>query len=762
MTPLTLLLTLAACRPPQDLQATLTDPCISGEGYPYAPYDGPREPVEIRVDGWSTPHIYAANDADLFYAAGYVQARDRLFQLDTNRRAATGHLAEILGEDGLSSDQQARAIGFWYWGCRSAPDLGNVRPDDFALLEAWLSGVNRRVDEVDAGEVPRPWGMGEGELDYWPEPFTLVDIMAMGKRIQFGFANSLTNDLVYTLIQGYLTDYASIPVFQPGSPRFIMLADGDGEGDGEGDGKGNTEAEGQTPRRWSASPQEALALLEAARDLERNHGAGPASNSWAVHAEHSANGFPILANDPHAGLYDPNAVHALHMNSADAGGAFDVAGFGFVGAPGVHLGHTDALVWAATTNMADVMDLWDVQVDEAEGVVWLGGEALPLQTHDEIILVRQEDSSVEEQTLTIHRVQDYGVILPEEMLPLPESTFADGRLLFNWTGFYGGGEMLQYFDFDRAHSLDDFAAAVQWEQVGIHNWTGATANGIRYQTHGRIPDRGPVQTRPAPYAIMDGSDPDTLWSGRYLDASWLPALDGERDFIVTANNDPWGVTADNQPLDDEVYYSSFFASGFRADRIHRQLDTLIAQGPVAVEQMQTLQMDAFSQVADRLLPYLEDAMAAVNEDEELADWRDREDLQAAVARLSAWDRVLRRDTHEPALFRVFLAELERELLLDDMSFLFTAVEEAAPILVAKVTLLSLEQQIAAVLGDNPQRDLLTALDTTLAWLDEQAVNRGVRKLAVHLQGATDTRLAILFQESGKARPALKIEPLAAW
>jgi len=44
----------------------------------------------------------------------------------------------------------------------------------------------------------------------------------------------------------------------------------------------------------------------------------------------------------------------------------------------------------------------------------------------------------------------------------------------------------------------------------------------------------------------------------------------------------------------------------------------------------------------------------------------------------------------------------------------------------------------------------------------QAVNRGVRKLAVHLQGATDTRLAILFQESGKARPALKIEPLAAW
>lgn len=60
----------------------------------------------------------------------------------------------------------------------------------------------------------------------------------------------------------------------------------------------------------------------------------------------------------------------------------------------------------------------------------------------------------------------------------------------------------------------------------------------------------------------------------------MPRLDGSQPYLVSANNDPWGHTADNDPLNDEFYYASFFSPGFRANRIAAELERNIADGPV--------------------------------------------------------------------------------------------------------------------------------------------------------------------------------------
>src|SRR5215468_3564033 len=44
--------------------------------------DGLSAPVRIVRDRWGVPHIYAENQDDLFFAQGFVQAQDRLFQMD--------------------------------------------------------------------------------------------------------------------------------------------------------------------------------------------------------------------------------------------------------------------------------------------------------------------------------------------------------------------------------------------------------------------------------------------------------------------------------------------------------------------------------------------------------------------------------------------------------------------------------------------------------------------------------------------------------
>jgi penicillin amidase len=43
---------------------------------------GLKQAVEVYRDAKGTPHIFAANDDDLFLAHGYVTAEDRLFQID--------------------------------------------------------------------------------------------------------------------------------------------------------------------------------------------------------------------------------------------------------------------------------------------------------------------------------------------------------------------------------------------------------------------------------------------------------------------------------------------------------------------------------------------------------------------------------------------------------------------------------------------------------------------------------------------------------
>ena len=54
-------------------------------------------PVEVIRDRWGVPHIYASNTRDLFFAQGYVQAQDRLWQMEMYRRTYEGSLAEIMG-----------------------------------------------------------------------------------------------------------------------------------------------------------------------------------------------------------------------------------------------------------------------------------------------------------------------------------------------------------------------------------------------------------------------------------------------------------------------------------------------------------------------------------------------------------------------------------------------------------------------------------------------------------------------------------------
>lgn len=78
------------------------------------------------------------------------------------------------------------------------------------------------------------------------------------------------------------------------------------------------------------------------------------------------------------------------------------------------------------------------------------------------------------------------------------------------------------------------------------NLIAADQKNIRYRVYAQIPDRGTAHTMGVqPWKLMSGTDPRAMWTGKFLSDDKLPsARDPERGYLSTANNEPFGFTAD--------------------------------------------------------------------------------------------------------------------------------------------------------------------------------------------------------------------------
>jgi penicillin amidase len=680
---------------------------------PSSAVPAPQALIDFIVDDLGITHVYAQSDADALFGAGYAMARDRLFQMELSRRQAFGQRAELLGESVLTSDIGSRAINFRKLGEADAARLRAERPEEAALVDAWASGVNLRIAEIARGAAPRPYGLGPAELDFVPEPWTAAHAFAVGKVLVFGLSNSFDAELLATALTRLVPKTVEkLPIFLPAYDTFI------------------TGTEPQSPEQNAKPrPPEGVAgppLPPGAPEFPAGYEPMfPAmeSNNWAVDGAHSENGKPLLAGDPHQALTSPTRLWPVHMSSVAAGGTLDVIGFSFVGTPMVELGHNAHIGWTATTNFADAMDFWDVPAG-ASNLIELGGETHPIETRTETIRVRNLDRSMREVTIDLRDVPGFGILLPEEILPIPRQLLVDGAILFRWTGFSPTLEVSAFLGLDRAVDLDGFEAAVDRIEVGALNMVAAHERGIDYHVHARVPDRGDPSSRPMPWRIQSGEDPESLWSRGELPPAKLPHLkDPERGFVCSANNDPFGFTADGDVENDPYYYGAFFANGFRARRIEERLSALLAERKASRADMEELQGDVHSLMADTVLPHLAEAVSAIPTDPALAVYQGRGDLLALADRLAAWDRRLDRAQAAPVIFvglewfavkRAFAAQLTPPL--------FDAIAEKSPSFLVGMLRNVLEGRFADVAAFTPggQRLLmLAALDDTAAWLSQR-------------------------------------------
>src|SRR5206468_11661820 len=113
------------------------------------PFDQP--PGTVLRDAYAVPHIFAGSLDDLSFTNGYVEAQDRLFEMEILRRAGKGTLSEVLGASFLEMDVAARRD--LYTPAEWQAQLHAVSPADRQALNQFAAGATR--DSCEARLAPR-------------------------------------------------------------------------------------------------------------------------------------------------------------------------------------------------------------------------------------------------------------------------------------------------------------------------------------------------------------------------------------------------------------------------------------------------------------------------------------------------------------------------------------------------------------------------------------------------------------------------------
>ncbi len=477
--------------------------------------------VEVRVDARGVPTIMAQELLDAFRVQGYLMARERMFQMELQRRAAGGELAEIAGEGALPLDRMHRTYGFAQVAEAAAAKLPK---EDAEALEALSAGINAFITSHEGR-----WGLEFRLMGFQPRPWTAADSL----RTLLLMHEDLSTSWKSELMAGKL---AKLP---PATRDFLMprIVEGDGPiwPDTKPEPRPSTEAlMAAPPAPVADSPEIRLKKKVALEDLPfalpmgqglglRTDGIG--SNAWAVAGRRTTTGKALLANDPHLGLQAPNLWYPMRIQ---LGGRY-VQGVALPGMPGIVIGHNDRIAWGFTNLGTDVQDLY------LEKPTKVRRERIKVKDGAEELLEVQEGAHGPQvaEGASLH----WAALEPGNLSVPTQHLFASDWASFNQglDRFLGPAQNVVYADKD---------GHVGWRATGLIPLRRAGDDGS-------LPRRG--------------DDPANDWKG-YLPMAQMPrVLDPTSGFVVTANNRTMGSSF-------PVPVASEWASPSRTRRIREQLE----------------------------------------------------------------------------------------------------------------------------------------------------------------------------------------------
>ncbi|MCB1036503.1 MAG: penicillin acylase family protein [Acidobacteria bacterium] len=648
---------------------------------------GLRGPAEVLRDEQGFPHVFASSEEDAFLLLGYLHAEDRFFQMDFFRHLFEGTLAELVGPGALASDAQFRQFRFRSNAERS---LRMYSTDGRRILDAYADGVNAYLESHPpsieygllelTGATLRPWEASDALLllkgfsaGSWLDLSDIDRTVALGAFVAAGSEGGFDGAALF---------FEDVFRLAPIEPE-VTVPGATGSTAATADGEGALAGyRGAIPRpevmELARGLRDRMAALPALAPLFEGAGRGLGSNWWLFGGSLTADGQPILANDPHQFLSAPPTVYPAQLVVERRRLDLDLSGSTFAGIPAVVSGCNGFACWGATNNALDLTDTYAEQVivDPLSGRpthTLYQGRREPVVTLAQSYRANVLGDGISDnlENVSLPPAEGGEVVLvprrnfgPLMVVGAPADGVAPG-LSIQYTGWSPNQDLESFFRLHRTRRVRDFERALRYADGFLFNMGYVDRQGtLAYFTTGELPLREDLQELERvdgapPFLIRDGSGAlrnEWLRHRRYEPFRSLPfdilpfdempqVLNPPGDLLISANNDPVGNTLDNDPLNEMrpgggVYYLNRSHVSLRAAKVRRLIEGIVGSGGrIGAAEVEALQASSQLPDAEILVPFLADAWSrsqAPGAPPALATLAADPRVAEAVDRLTSW------------------------------------------------------------------------------------------------------------------------------
>lgn len=498
-----------------------------------------RHEVDIRIDSIGIPHIYGKTADAAAFGMGYMHARDRYFQMEIITRVVQGRLAELLGNNAVSSDIFWRPLEIETKAQEVLEELKADHPRVYAQVMAYNEGVTFYLASEEPrhhspeyrmlGAGPRGWEPHYPLLLSWYMSYMLtytdkdVEREQVLKNLPSGLADALyeTGNDNYPYI---VPD--TVFTAQSSQPESILLT-------------------------GVADP-----LLKAETIGERELRQSIGSNNWAVSASKSATGSAMLCNDTHLDIALPNPWYEAHVVCPE----FNVYGFSIPCSPFIISGYNENIAWGITNSDWDLTDRYLLKINPSnENEYWYEDAWKKMEEREYRISQSNREDTIIRQRFTV-----FGRVIKGE-----KEAYAQ-----KW---YPAAKNISVVSFDvltRAKGWEDFQKALSYYSYPPQNFAYADKWG-----NTGIISAGKVPLRHEGFkgGLLDGT---RMHEEKFVPFASLPQqFKPVRSFVYSANQ---------KPARTSYYLDYDWHEPYRAERI-RQL--LAQDKKLSVEDMKAIQAD---------------------------------------------------------------------------------------------------------------------------------------------------------------------------
>ena len=572
---------------------------------------GLNQEVEVFFDPFGIPHIYGQNQEDVYFALGYVHARERLFQMEMMRRVPAGRLAEILGKDLLETDRFFRTLGLnRLTAVLAEREFKNTSDPFIKAALAYYAGINQFIAE---GQEPIEFTL----IGIPMVPFKPQDMYLIGSLMAFGFAEGFTMDPITTkaydqLGMDYLKDWA---LGWPSGAQVIPVY----------------------KSAYSASAEQIASTMQRIRtSLPVAPWIG--SNGWVLSPRKTASGKVIFANDTHMRYAQPSVWFEAHLECP----GFSFYGNHAAGIPFGLIGHNRHTAWGLTMFENDDVDFYREKANpDNPDQVWVNDHWEDLIVREEIIKVKGEPDDI----LKV-RVSRHGPIISDVSTNV--SALGKDPVSVWWATTKLPMQTLDaFYRLAHAKNIDDARqAAAMIDTPGLNVMYGDRDGSIAWWASSRLVKR-PAHVNSK--FFLDGASGKDDPIGWHDFAENPSSENPPSGFVYSANNQPAAVNGE--------FYPGYYVPEDRARRIVQLLAT---DKKWTVAEMQPMSTDNISAVVPDIIAEIAEIIANHNVSSQTPQHAQAFDI------IKQWDGDHRLNDIGPVIYNKLLFHIMENAMADEL------------------------------------------------------------------------------------------------